>query len=393
MSDSVTAQEDFSVSSSYIALSDFIVDFKPEVSDFFSSRLGKDEFKQVCSLACQAPPYTSIRIDLLKVTRKEALYMVSNLIEPFNRLLVEENREPVQPYLHEFIQELIIIPSAKSVCPDIEHLRHLPLVVIDRLCAESVLRGSDIYVKGIRSMSKSCVKGTRVCLAVDLHNGELPRGSDLSHFTGHNLIIGEGVLQLSRAEVFSMDSGLCIDHIHRLSFDLPPLQQLPDALLMQNFPSLITSRIVSPLPEETILDCCAAPGNKWSHLAMIMEDKGLVMGMDRSLKKAVDNLLVIKQKFGYQSLQIRYQDMTKGVLSEEEEKRLVDQDSSYTLMRPEIMISPLQSKSFQKKLVRIQKQKERKQRDKQLKRGADAISPDVIPSIDISNCTNQNNKI
>lgn len=56
MSDSVTAQEDFSVSSSYIALSDFIVDFKPEVSDFFSSRLGKDEFKQVCSLACQAPP-------------------------------------------------------------------------------------------------------------------------------------------------------------------------------------------------------------------------------------------------------------------------------------------------------------------------------------------------
>ena len=32
-------------------------------------------------------------------------------------------------------------------------------------------------------MSKSCVKGTRVCLAVDLHNGELPRGSDLSHFT------------------------------------------------------------------------------------------------------------------------------------------------------------------------------------------------------------------
>ena len=47
---------------------------------------------------------------------------------------------------------------------------------------------------------------------------------------------------------------------------------------MQNFPSLITSRVVSPLPEETILDCCAAPGNKWSHLAMIMEDKGLVVG-------------------------------------------------------------------------------------------------------------------
>ena len=38
------------------------------------------------------------------------------------------------------------------------------------------------------------------------------------------------------------------------------------------------------------------------------------MGMDRSLKKAVDNLLAIKQKFGYRSLQIRYQDMTKVLL-------------------------------------------------------------------------------
>ena len=54
--------------------------------------------------------------------------MVNNLIEPFNRLLMEENREPIYPYLHESIQELIIIPSAKSVCPDIKHLRQLPLV-------------------------------------------------------------------------------------------------------------------------------------------------------------------------------------------------------------------------------------------------------------------------
>lgn len=58
---------------------------------------------------------------------------------------------------------------------------------MDRLCAESVLRGSDIFVKGIRSMSKLCVKGSRVCLAVDLHNCSLPRGSDLSNFTGRNL--------------------------------------------------------------------------------------------------------------------------------------------------------------------------------------------------------------
>ena len=80
---------------------------------------------------------------------------------------------------------------------------------------------------------------------------------------------------------------------------------------MQNFPSLIASRILDPQPGEAVLDCCAAPGNKWSHLCMLMQDRGIVLGMDRSRKKAIDNLLAIKQKFGFRSLQIRYCDMTK----------------------------------------------------------------------------------
>lgn len=35
--------------------------------------------------------------------------------------------------------------------------------------------------------------------------------------------------------------------------------------------------------------------------------------MDRSLKKATENLLAMKRKFGYRALQVRYQDMTKVV--------------------------------------------------------------------------------
>lgn len=58
MSDSVTTQEDQLVSASYVSLSDFTIDFQQDVNDFFSSRLGKDEFKRICTLACQAPPYS-----------------------------------------------------------------------------------------------------------------------------------------------------------------------------------------------------------------------------------------------------------------------------------------------------------------------------------------------
>lgn len=56
-------------------------------------------------------------------------------------------------------------------------------VIIDRMCAESVLRGSDIFVKGVRAVSKDIQEGTTVAIAVDLLDTKLPRGSDISCFT------------------------------------------------------------------------------------------------------------------------------------------------------------------------------------------------------------------
>lgn len=55
------------------------------------------------------------------------------------------------------------------------------------MCAESVLRGSDIFVKGVRGIDKTATKDQKVCLVVDLCNCDLPRGSDVSMFTGRNM--------------------------------------------------------------------------------------------------------------------------------------------------------------------------------------------------------------
>lgn len=53
--------------------------------------------------------------------------------------------------------------------------------------------------------------------------------------------------------------------------------------------------------------------------------------MDRSRKKAIENLLSIKEKYQYKCLQIRYVDMTKGVMSEDEEERLRNEKDSYMI--------------------------------------------------------------
>lgn len=42
---------------------------------------------------------------------------------------------------------------------------------------------------------------------------------------------------------------------------------------MQNFPSVVCGRVVDPNPGDKILDMCAAPGGKTTHLASIVQAK------------------------------------------------------------------------------------------------------------------------
>lgn len=56
MSASDVSNGERAVADAYIALSDYVVEFPKEVSDYFVSKLGEEEFRKVCNLACQAPP-------------------------------------------------------------------------------------------------------------------------------------------------------------------------------------------------------------------------------------------------------------------------------------------------------------------------------------------------
>lgn len=43
--------------------------------------------------------------------------------------------------------------------------------------------------------------------------------------------------------------------------------------VLQNLPSMVCVRTLDPKPGETILDMCAAPGNKTTHIATLMDDQ------------------------------------------------------------------------------------------------------------------------
>lgn len=49
--------------------------------------------------------------------------------------------------------------------------------------------------------------------------------------------------------------------------------ELSDVLFSQNLPSILVSHVLSPQHNELVIDMCAAPGGKTTHLASLMRNK------------------------------------------------------------------------------------------------------------------------
>ncbi|BAQ63544.1 16S rRNA (cytosine(967)-C(5))-methyltransferase [Geminocystis sp. NIES-3709] len=68
---------------------------------------------------------------------------------------------------------------------------------------------------------------------------------------------------------------------------------------IQDASAQMVSHFLNPQPNETIIDACAAPGGKTTHIAELMQDTGIIIGCDRNLsrlKKVTENVERLKLK-------------------------------------------------------------------------------------------------
>lgn len=94
--------------------------------------------------------------------------------------------------------------------------------------------------------------------------------------------------------------------------------------MVQDWSAQLVSHCVNPLPDETVIDACAAPGGKATHLAELMGDRGVVWACDKTqsrLKKVQQNC----DRLGLQSVQIETADSrTLTQFTDQADRVLVD---------------------------------------------------------------------
>ncbi len=111
----------------------------------------------------------------------------------------------------------------------------------------------------------------------------------------------------AEGEVSNQEDKISVPQALRLSGKIGAIQELPGFTegwwTIQDSSAQLVSYLLDPQPGEVVIDACAAPGGKTTHIAELMGDVGKVWGCDRTpsrLKKLKENA----QRLNLKSIQI-----------------------------------------------------------------------------------------
>nr|XP_037280208.1 LOW QUALITY PROTEIN: tRNA (cytosine(72)-C(5))-methyltransferase NSUN6-like [Rhipicephalus microplus] len=222
------------------------------------------------------PQYTTVRVNTRLITAEVAKNTLQRHLDESYSALAP------QVLCHPFVPDLLVLAGRQSSSGVKPSLRE---VVVRRDCAEAVLRGAHVYIPGVMAAPKGLLAGQEVAVYGDL-DGQCLRGRTRP-YRGRRVFIGNGTALVSRADIFvnQVSEGCAVRMTKPLS-GCPPLGGWePSQLFLQNLPSVLCGHILGPEPGDTVLDMCAAPGGKTTHIATLMNDTGLVVALDKSANR------------------------------------------------------------------------------------------------------------
>ncbi len=217
----------------------------------------------------------SIRVNLLKAT-------IDDVLRYF------EERENVNVIQHHKLEEVIFVLSEGPF--KIPHSDKI--VVADKMAAESVMMGANLFAPGV-------IKAEGV-----------KRGDEVMVVDKYGQAVGYGIAEMDEFEMKRKRKGLAVRVTVSL-YKVPSFRGSPifeeGYVYPQSFPAIVTSRVLDPQPGELIVDMCAAPGGKTTHISQLMKNEGKIIAADRS-KRKIDVLRENIRKMGVRNVQVLHED-------------------------------------------------------------------------------------
>ncbi|XP_061393551.1 tRNA (cytosine(72)-C(5))-methyltransferase NSUN6 [Musca vetustissima] len=226
---------------------------------------------------CRAPSVTTYRVNLLKTTQETFKTHVEQILK--NRY----NNPPKVFSLPDLPEVVCISPTDHAPNPIHEQKE----IIVDSCCGAAILRGAHIYSIGVLGMESGTQVGDVVNVYADLA-GKCKKGSNVRYESDQKVYLGQGKVLMQRYQLYRPEgpqAGVAIEMLNTIS-GVPSIGDLSSTeALLQNLPSIICARSLNPQENETILDMCSAPGNKTTHLAELIHNRGVIVALDKTESK------------------------------------------------------------------------------------------------------------
>lgn len=269
---------------------------------------------------CTTPKITSYRVNTLKTE-------------------IETVKELIQEHLNKEAGAHGFVAGNSEVLPNVVVINHIEVnqekldkfeneVMVDVDCAAAVLRGAHIYAPGVLSMISGTSVGDKVSIYADV-NRKCNKGLLKIFPNDGKVYLGNGVVEMTRSMLFGDNlspEGVAVKITETIS-GCPSIGDAflpPGFAMLQNLPSIMCANVLDPQKNDIVLDMCASPGNKTTHIASLMQNHGTLIAIDKTAAK-VEQLSETCRRFAAK-VRIFQADSSKIVLKAHPEENSANLD-------------------------------------------------------------------
>ncbi|MGC9777969.1 MAG: hypothetical protein HZR80_01850 [Candidatus Heimdallarchaeota archaeon] len=218
----------------------------------FCNRYGEKRSREIVQSLSRPVMDFAVRGTITKISREDVIE------------LFEEAGWKASP--HKILSEMLTVKTRGRFT--VPFFSDVPRMVLDKVAAESVFIGSDLFVVGIKRMPK-------------INPGDL-----VSMVSPMDQIVATGISRISSKMVKS--KGIAVDNTTSF-FETPSLRKIvvieSGIAQSQSIPAAYVGHVLDPKPNDKIIDLCAAPGGKSTSAAILSNNKANIIAFDRSKKR------------------------------------------------------------------------------------------------------------